>query len=146
MKVKDVMSAPVVAVPPASTVRDVAKHMDYSGVGCVLVTDGQSALGVVTDRDLVLRALAPGLPADTPVAEVMTPAPVTARPGDELDLAFEVFRRNAFRRLPVVEDGQVIGMLTLDDLLLHLHQVGGDLLKPVVAEISEPQHPRHGAS
>ncbi|TYB60192.1 CBS domain-containing protein [Nonomuraea sp. PA05] len=144
MKVKDVMSAPVVAVPPGVTVQDVARHMDYSGVGCVVVTDGQAAVGIVTDRDLVLRVLAPGMGGEISIAEVMTPAPMTVRPGDDLDLAFEVFRRGPFRRLPVVEDGTVVGMVTLDDLLLHVHQVSGDLLKPVVSEISEPQHPGRG--
>ncbi|WP_214321725.1 CBS domain-containing protein [Nonomuraea sediminis] len=142
MKIKDVMSAPIVEVTPFTPIRDVAQHMDYSGVGCVIVTDGHEITGIVTDRDLALRVLGRGLDADGPISMVMTPAPVTVRPDDDLDMAYETLRRHAFRRLPVVDSGTVIGMVTLDDLLLHSHQMTADLLRPVISEISEPQHPR----
>ncbi|MBB6345831.1 CBS domain-containing protein [Nonomuraea muscovyensis] len=69
----------------------------------------------------------------------MTPDPVTVRAGDDLYVAVEVFRRHSFRRLPVLDEEAVVGMVTVDDLLLHVHQVTGDLLKPVAREIGEPQ-------
>lgn len=140
MKIKNVMSTPVVVVPPFTAVRDVARHMDHSGVGSVVVSDGHGVAGIVTDRDLALRVLARDAGGETKVEQVMTPSPVVVRPEDDLDVAFEVFRRHAFRRLPVVDEGDVVGVVTVDDLLLHVHQVSADLLKPVVSEISEPQH------
>ncbi|WP_182883018.1 CBS domain-containing protein [Microbispora sp. H10949] len=139
MKIRDVMSTPVVVVPPVTPVRDVARHMDYSGVGCVVVSEGQGVTGVVTDRDLTLRVLARGEDADTPVGRVMSERPVVVRPGDEVEVAFDTFRRHSFRRLPVADEEGVVGMLTIDDLLLQMHQLTADLLTPVVKEISEPQ-------
>lgn len=144
MKIRDLMSTPVVVVPPFIAVRDVARHMDYSGVGCVVVAEGQGVIGVVTDRDLTVRVLASGIGGDTAVREVMTADPVTVRPSDDLDVAFEMFRRHPFRRLPVADEGTLVGMLTVDDLLLQLDQVTADLLRPVVSEISEPRRQAGG--
>lgn len=140
MKIKDVMSTPVVVVPPITPVRDVARHMDYSGVGCVVVSDGHGGVGgIVTDRDLAVRVLAQGGSADMPVGRVMTRDPIVVGPEDEVEAAFDVFRRHSFRRLPVADEEGVVGMLTIDDLLLQMQQLSADLLTPVVKEISEPQ-------
>ncbi|WP_432869471.1 CBS domain-containing protein [Microbispora rosea] len=139
MKIKDVMSTPVVVVPPITPVRDVARHMDYSGVGCVVVSEGPGIVGVVTDRDLAVRVLALDKGGDTPVGEVMSEQVVMVQADDEVEVAFDTFRRHSFRRLPVAAEGGVVGMLTLDDLLLQMHQLGADLLTPVVKAISEPQ-------
>ncbi len=139
MKIRDLMSTPVVVVPPITPVRDVARHMDYSGIGCVVVSEGRGVTGVVTDRDLALRVVAQGEDGDTPVGRVMSEHPVVVGPEDEVEVAFDVFRRHAFRRLPVVDDAGVVGMLTIDDLLLQMHQLTADLITPVVKEISEPQ-------
>ncbi|HEY9525095.1 MAG TPA: CBS domain-containing protein [Thermopolyspora sp.] len=138
MKIRDVMSTPVVALLSYATIRDVARHMDYNGVGCVVLSDARRLVGIVTDRDLAIRVLAQGMDGDLPVSQVMTPDPVTVGPDADLDAAFEVFRQHEFRRLPVLDGEAVIGMLTVDDLLLHVHQVTADLLKPVAREIGEP--------
>ncbi|MBD3135313.1 CBS domain-containing protein [Microbispora bryophytorum] len=140
MKIKDVMSTPVVVVPPITPVRDVARHMDYSGVGCVVVSEGRGVAGIVTDRDLAVRVLAQDRTGDTPVGQVMSEHPVVVQAEDEVEVAFDTFRRHSFRRLPVDAEGGVVGMLTIDDLLLQMHQLTADLLTPVVKEISEPQH------
>ncbi|MBE3012169.1 CBS domain-containing protein [Microbispora sp. NEAU-D428] len=141
MKIKEVMSTPVVIVPPITPVRDVARHMDYSGVGCVVVSEGRGIAGIVTDRDLAIRVLAQeDKDGDTPVGRVMSEHPVVVRAEDEVEVAFDTFRRHSFRRLPVASEGAVVGILTIDDLLLQMHQLTADLLTPVVKEISEPQH------
>lgn len=139
MKIREVMSTPVVVVPAVTPVRDVARHMDYSGVGCVVVSEGRGIAGLVTDRDLALRVLARGADGDTAVGEVMSEDPVVVRPDDEIEVAFDTFRHHSFRRLPVADEAGVVGMLTIDDLLLQMHQLTADLLTPVVKEISEPQ-------
>jgi CBS domain-containing protein len=145
MQVRDVMSAPIVVVPAMTPVREAAQHLDYSGVGCLIVSDGDRIVGIVTDRDLTLRVLARGLPATTPVGQVMSPGPICVRPDDDLESAAGLFRRNAVRRLPVVDNGDVVGIITVDDTLLRLHQILGNMLGPLAAEILEPQHPA-GAS
>jgi CBS domain-containing protein len=134
------MSAPTVIVPSVTSAQEAARHLDYSGVGCLIVAGGEGAVGIVTDRDLALRVLGQGLPGTTQVGVVMSRNLVTAGPEDDLDMIAALFRKHALRRLPVVEDGDVVGMITIDDLLLHTHQVVGDLLAPVAAEILEPQH------
>lgn len=141
MQVRDIMSTPIVVVPAMTPVREAAQHLDYSGVGCLIVTDGERIVGIVTDRDLALRVLARGLPATTPVGQVMSPHPICVRPDDDLELIAGLFRRNAIRRLPVLDDGDVVGMITVDDMLLRSHEILGYLLGPVAAEILEPQHP-----
>lgn len=137
MKISEVMSAPAVVLPAHAAIRDVARHMDYNGVGCVALSDGRRLAGIVTDRDLALRALALDVGGESPVSEVMTSDPVTVGPDDDLTVAFEVFRRNSFRRLPVLDEDVVVGMLTVDDLLLHVHRLTSGLLMPVAREIGE---------
>jgi CBS domain-containing protein len=140
MHVRDVMSAPTVIVPTVTPAQEAARHLDYSGVGCLIVADGEKAVGIVTDRDLALRVLGRGLPGSTRVGEVMSRNLVTVGPDEDVDVIAVLFRKHALRRLPVVDDGVVVGMVTIDDLLLHTHQVVDDLLAPVAAEILEPQH------
>ncbi|MET9338916.1 CBS domain-containing protein [Nonomuraea sp. NPDC003804] len=144
MKIKNVMSTPVVVVPPYTAVCDVARQMDHSGVGSVVVSDGQEVIGIVTDRDLVLRVLGQGGDGQAQVRQVMTRDPATVRPDDDLDVAVEMFRRSAFRRLPVVEAGTVIGLLSVDDLLLRVNQLTADLLRPLARQISTPGHFQEG--
>jgi len=141
MRIRNIMSAPPVVVPPIASARDVARQMDHSGVGCVLVVDDGRLIGIVTDRDLALRVLGRELPGDTRVDRIMTPRPITVRPNEDVDAAFRAFRFHAFRRLPVVEDDVVTGMVTIDDLLLQTSRLQQDVLRPVASELLEPQHP-----
>jgi signal-transduction protein with cAMP-binding, CBS, and nucleotidyltransferase domain len=89
----------------------------------------------VTGRDLVRRGLARGLPLDSPVDAVMTVPVVTIDAEADLHEAFAVFRSNAVRRLAVVRDGQFIGNVTVDDLLIDLARDLADLARPVTAEV-----------
>lgn len=142
MKVRELMSTPVVSAPPVATAQEAALQMEHSGVGCLIVLDAGQIAGILTDRDVAIRVVAIGRPADVPVREVMTTPVVTVSPDDDIDLAVRTFRRHPIRRLPVVSEGVVMGLLTIDDLLLRSHQVLTDLLSPVSSEISEPQHAR----
>jgi signal-transduction protein with cAMP-binding, CBS, and nucleotidyltransferase domain len=87
-------------------------------VGSLVVVDRHDhPLGIVTDRDLALRVLAPGLPETTPVQEVMTGNPRVVRETHEIDAALNIMQDTPCRRLPVIDDdGAVIGILTLDDI------------------------------
>ncbi|HKA69889.1 MAG TPA: CBS domain-containing protein [Actinomycetes bacterium] len=143
MKIKDVMSVPGVTVPPHSSVAESARLMAYEGVGSVLVVADGCPLGIVTDRDLVLRVLARDLPTTTAIAEVLSGELVTVNAADDIDVAFATFRRRPFRRLPVLADGEVAGMITVDDLLMLSHHMHSDLLGPVASELAEPQYPEY---
>ncbi|MFE7649585.1 CBS domain-containing protein [Streptomyces phaeoluteigriseus] len=117
--IRDVMSSGTAAVEPMTTVARAARLMREEDIGDVLVTYDSDLFGVLTDRDIVIRAVAEGLdPAETTVGTVCTRPPVvTLAPDDTTDRAIELMRRHAVRRLPVVEHGGCpVGIVSLGDL------------------------------
>jgi CBS domain-containing protein len=98
-------------------VEDAARHMRDANVGSLLVVNDDRLLGIVTDRDLVVRALAGGRPAQTTVEMVMSAPAVTVPADADVATAAEAMVRHRVRRLPVVDGDRVAGIVTLDDLL-----------------------------
>ncbi|MGE7434284.1 CBS domain-containing protein [Kitasatospora sp. NPDC001175] len=131
MRVADLMTAPPVTVTPHTTARDAARRMDEEAVGCVLVAEGGTLHGVLTDRDLVVRALARNADPATRVSELMSAPVVTLDTTDDLAAAYRAFRRTGVRRLPVLDGYRLAGVLTIDDLFLDVLQNLADLLGPV---------------
>lgn len=129
-----------VGIEPDRTVHEAAAIMEQSGVGALAVIDGERLVGVVTDRDLVRRAMARGLTPDARVDGVMTTPVVTIDADADLHAAFALFRSHAVRRLPVVRDDRFVGMITVDDLLVDLAADLSDLARPVAAEIRFAHH------
>ncbi|MET9908582.1 CBS domain-containing protein [Streptomyces sp. NPDC006476] len=118
-KIRDVMSPGAAALEPMTTVARAARVMRERDVGDVLVAYDCDLFGVLTDRDIVIRALAAGLdPEHTTVGSVCTPPPVaTLSPDDTTDRAIELMGRYAVRRLPVVERGGCpVGVVSIGDL------------------------------
>ena len=124
-----------VAVGPETTIADAAVLMEEAGVGSLAVIDDGRLVGIVTDRDLVRRALARGVPADARVDGMMSSPVVTIAADADLHDAFALFRTNGLRRLAVERDGQFVGMITIDDLLVDVAADLADLARPVTAEI-----------
>ncbi|MER6010689.1 CBS domain-containing protein [Streptomyces bluensis] len=115
--VREVMTPGVVAVRPDASLVEAAQLMRAQDIGDVLVAGGRGVVGVLTDRDITLRAVADGADPLTVSAEaVCTPHPVVIGPDDDVSAAVELMRRHAVRRLPVVEDGEAVGMVSLGDL------------------------------
>ncbi|GHH59716.1 hypothetical protein GCM10018781_03420 [Kitasatospora indigofera] len=131
MRVADLMITPPIAVPPHATVRQAARRMDREAVGCVLVAEGDTLHGILTDRDLVVRALAPSATPESPVSEFMSAPAVTVDVADDLEAAYQVFRRTGVRRLPVLDGHRLVGLLAVDDLFLDVLQRLSDLLGPL---------------
>lgn len=131
MKVSEFMNAPVVTVQPGTPVRQAALRMEDAGVGSVLVARADRLLGIVTDRDLVVRCLAQGGDPDMPVSELMSAPVTTLDVTDDLADAYRTFRRCGVRRLPVLDGHRLAGVLTVDDLFLDVFQHLADLLGPV---------------
>ena len=120
MKIRDVMSTPVIRIHPEETVSVAARMLERSNIGALPVcgNDGRMC-GMLTDRDIVTRCLAAGrAPSTTPVRAVMTTGVVSVGPDMELGLAAELMGRRQIRRLPVTENGRLCGMLSLGDLAL----------------------------
>lgn len=140
MKARTALRRTGVAVSPAATIADAAAVMEHSGTGTLAVIDGEALVGVVTDRDLVRRALATGLASDARVDAVMSTPVVTIDADEDVHHADARFRHHAVRRLAVVDGPRFIGMLSIDDLLLGLADDLTDLSRPVSAEMRHPQH------
>jgi CBS domain-containing protein len=119
--IEEVMTTDVCSVPTGSTLVDAAREMRDQDIGDVLVIDDDGFLaGIVTDRDIAVRAVAEGRdPADVTVDEIFTGRViVTTTPAAELDAAAEIMRSSAIRRLPVVDEGRIVGVVTLGDLAI----------------------------
>ncbi|MFJ5995021.1 CBS domain-containing protein [Streptomyces sp. NPDC092370] len=115
--VKDVMTAGVVAVRPDASLVEAARLMRTQNIGDVLVAEGQDVIGVLTDRDITVRAVADGADPMTVSAQaVCTRNPVTVTPQDRTATAVALMREHAVRRLPVVENGLPVGIVSLGDV------------------------------
>ncbi|MFJ3974138.1 CBS domain-containing protein [Streptomyces sp. NPDC090021] len=142
MNVSASMSAPAVSVDATTTIGEAARRMDLHGVGCLVVTEGGALRGIVTDRDVTVRAVAGGLDRDDPVGQVMTSPAVTVDAAEDIHAAYRKFRNSGVRRLPVVDGQRVVGMLTVDDLLMDVFRRVADLLGPVAwSVLEEPPGP-----
>lgn len=123
---------PVVTLLPGQTVRDAALRMRDQHVGAVVVVQEGCPVGILTDRDIVLRVILESRdPATTPVHDIMSPSVVVARSDDRIDTAVNAIREAGVRRLPIVDEkGVVVGIVTLDDLFV---LVAGELNLAVAA-------------
>ena len=118
MKIREIMTNTVVRINPEESVAVAARILARYNIGALRVCGGDGRLcGVVTDRDLVTRCIASGrLPAATPVRDVMTTNVVAAQPDMDTGAAAHLMGRQQIRRLPVVENGRLCGMVSLGDL------------------------------
>ena len=137
MKTGQVCNRAVVSTRADANLSEVSRLMRESHVGSVIVVDDATprrALGIVTDRDIVIEAVAAGIdPATLTAGEIMGPALVVAREEDDALESLKKMRRRGVRRLPVVDDnGALCGIVTLDDLL----EAGSAALNDVVQAIA----------
>ena len=118
MKIREVMTNPVIRIHPDESAAVAARMLAQYNIGILPVCGGDGRVcGLVTDRDLVTRCMAAGRsPATTAVREVMTRQIISARPDTEAAQAAEVMGREQIRRLLVVENGRLCGMVSLGDL------------------------------
>lgn len=118
MKLREIMTNPVIRIHPDESVAVAARTLAHYNIGILPVcgADGR-VCGLVTDRDLVTRCIASGRsPASTTVREVMTTQIVSARPDMDSSAAAGLMGREQIRRLPVMENGRLCGMVSLGDL------------------------------
>ncbi len=117
MKVRDKMTKNVEYVKPTNTVVEAAQVMQKLNVGSVPVFDHNKVVGMVTDRDIVVRNVAHGKsPQDTKVQDVMTSQVTTVTPDMEVEEVSKIMAQQQIRRVPVVENNQLVGILSLGDI------------------------------
>jgi CBS domain-containing protein len=118
-KVSDIMTRRAVTMPLDATLDEAARVMRDQGIGDVLVTAEGLLCGVLTDRDIVIRAVAANLNLGrTVLADVCTAQVVTVHPDDDAELAIDLMRKQAIRRVPVVEGRLPVGIVSLGDLAI----------------------------
>jgi CBS domain-containing protein len=134
----DIVKTEVATVQPGFTVREAAKHMLDSNVGALVIVDGESRpVGIITDRDIV-GLLAEGVdPDDATIGVFAGQMLQTASVLDSLRSVTEKMHKHGVRRLPVIDsDGKLAGIISLDDLLIHLGRQMGDIAETVRNELS----------
>ena len=133
MKVGDVMTREPETLAPNATCGEAATLMKQEDCGSIPIVENGRLVGIVTDRDIVIRAVAMGKdPKTTPVSAVMSADPVTVTPESETDEASRLMAERQIRRIPVVKDGRLAGIVVIGQLARREDE--GPLLK----KISEP--------
>jgi len=117
-KVRDLMTPGAIGVDYHQSIAEAARTMRDWGIGAVLVTKDKVVHGLVTDRDLVVRAIAESKAPDEPVGPLSSGDLVGVDADDDAEVAMRLMREHAVRRLPVVDHGQIAGMVSLGDLAL----------------------------
>jgi CBS domain-containing protein len=110
----------VVTAGPHQTVHEVAHLMVNHNIGAVPVLESGRVVGIFSERDLMKRVVAGGKdPAETRVGQVMTEDPMTVKESDSLETCMALMRRHGFRHLPVCKGGELLGLVSLRDIVLH---------------------------
>lgn len=135
MTVADIARTDPVTTPPSTPIDDVARLLRDESVGCVVVTEGDDPRGIVTDRDIAVRITADNLdPEQMTAGDVMTETPVTVDVSAGVVDLCDTMATMGVRRVPVVEGGDLVGIVTLDDLVVLLATELSDLADVVRSE------------
>ena len=133
-KVQDLMTPDLATIAPDASVREAARLMMQHDVGPLPVVEGGKLVGIVTDRDLVVRVLADGRdPDSTQVKEACSRDPLTVSPDDSLESTLQLIAENQVRRVPVVADERLVGIVAQADIARELDSAR---VGEVVEEIS----------
>ena len=139
MEIKDIMTQSVVSIDPGESVEIAARTMAQHNIGALPVCKDGKLCGMLTDRDIVTRCLAANrMPGNTTVKQVMTEQVTSVRPDMETGAAAHLMGRLQVRRLPVVENGKICGMVSLGDLAIREETTldAGDVLADVSSNLS----------
>lgn len=136
-KVSQVMQTNLVTASPKTTVFEAAKLMDDENVGTVLIVDDKKLLGMVTDRQIVIKTIAHKRDiSTTTLSEIMTKWPMSIFPDTTCKEALEIMGDYGYRRLPVEKDGKLIGVISISDLA-PIAEFDEECIKDMVKELSD---------
>ena len=117
--VRDIMTKPVISVDSSATAHDAAKMMEKSKIGAIVVFENNLPVGIITDRDFAIKITAHAYPIDTPVRRIMSSPLVTITSDSPFWVGANLMNSRKIRRLVVVDDEQVVGIITITDLVDH---------------------------
>ena len=140
MQIREVMTESVVTAPPDCPVGTIAEIMRERNVGSVVLVDGDGApVGFITDRDLAISVVADGRDGHDPAEAHASSPVVTGEPDMEVHAAADLMVSHGVRRLPIVDGGRMVGILTLDDLAVRTGDL--DIARSITSEITRAQMP-----
>jgi CBS domain-containing protein len=118
MQVREIMTQPAHTIQASATAEQAAELMAEFNIGTLPVCDGDHIIGMITDRDILIRCVAQHeAPAGTIIRNIMTANPAVAKPTDSVEAAVELLGEREIMRLPVVEDSHVVGLLSAEDVV-----------------------------
>ena len=138
MKISDFALREPVAIGGDATVAETAVLMRKSGVGSVIVLDGHTPVGIVTDRDMVTRGVAEHYPSDGRIDGLMSTGLIAIDADRDLDDLVHVFRDHAIRRIPIVDHDRVVGIVSLDDVMVFATDELSSVAKVLAGQIMFP--------
>ncbi|MDQ0427358.1 CBS domain-containing protein [Planomicrobium stackebrandtii] len=140
MKITDIMTTDVTTCKPDITIRELASKMMELDVGSIPISDGERLLGIVTDRDIVIRGIAAQVSLDRPVSQILTSHLVTGTTDMSIKDAAEIMSKHQIRRLPIVQNDQLIGIVSLGDIAVRDRT--DDNASMILEEVSESDNTR----
>ena len=148
MNVREIMTTEITRATPDNTLGDIATTMRDEDIGAVPVVDDGELIGIVTDRDIVVRAIADGKdPSTTKVEEVLSEDTESVEPDSDVADAADLMASRQIRRLPVVEGGRLVGMVSLGDIAVkHDEGTAGHALEGVSEGVHAAAKTRAGYS
>lgn len=140
MKIADIMTSEVDTCTPQTSLQEVAAKMKEINVGSIPVCDNDKLVGIITDRDIVVRGIADNLALDSAVSEILSETMVTGTRDMSVEDAAELMADHQIRRLPVVENDKVVGIVSLGDIAVKDKSYGNaDIALDEVSEPAEPE-------
>lgn len=140
MKIAEIMTTDVETCPPTVTIQDIAAKMREINVGSIPICEEGRIVGIVTDRDIVLRCIAEELGADAPISEIFSETLITGTEEMLIEEAASLMARHQIRRLPIVRKEQVIGIVSLGDIAVR--GKAPREAESALEKVSEPAKPR----
>src|SRR5437899_3793508 len=144
MKVREIMTRNVVSGQPESSLEEIAVMMRDNDTGVIPIVERTKLLGVVTDRDIVLRCIAEGKdPVEAKAEDILSEDLQTIEPDGDIDEAADLMSEHQIRRLPVVEKGKLVGMVSLGDIAVKTE--ASDITADALENVSEGVKASEGA-
>ena len=139
MKIADIMTSEVDTCTPQTSLQEAASKMKEINVGSIPVCDNDKLVGIITDRDIVIRGIADNLSLDSAVSEIFSESIVTGSKDMSVEDAAELMADHQIRRLPIVENDKVVGIVSLGDIAVKDKSYGNADI--ALDEVSEPAKP-----
>lgn len=149
MQVSEVMTTDLITLNPNASVKEAALMMKKFNIGAILISRDKKLAGIITDRDIVMRLVAENInSSESELKDFMTQSPVNISPDTDIHLAASIMAEHQIRRLPVVQNEQLLGIVTLGDLAVEatqeaehvLHNVSRPIRKEIAHEHKEHHH------